>query len=168
MMTGDNYQAVKAIIVLGSGIEGDQPTPTLAKRLDRAAQIAQQQQQTWIIVSGGIGFNKQYSEAEVMSNYLKPRYHIADTRILQESQSTSTELNLKHSRPILAAHHITMTDPIAIVSSDFHLLRARAIAKKQGYQNVVMYGAETPISIRYNAWLREYFAFISGWLLREY
>ena len=31
-----------------------------------------------------------------------------------------------------------------------------------------MISAETPLNIRYNAWLREYFAFVSGWLLREY
>ena len=32
----------------------------------------------------------------------------------------------------------------------------------------MMVSAPTPLLIRYNAWLREYFAFISGWLLDEY
>jgi hypothetical protein len=29
-------------------------------------------------------------------------------------------------------------------------------------------GAATPLYVRYNAWLREYFAVLSGFLLREY
>ncbi|MFX8461890.1 YdcF family protein, partial [Acinetobacter baumannii] len=31
-----------------------------------------------------------------------------------------------------------------------------------------MVAAETPLITRYNAWLREYFAYASGWLLNEY
>lgn len=159
---------VKAIIVLGSGIEGNQPSPTLAKRLHRAAELAVQQKQALIIVSGGIGFTEKISEAEVMSSYLQTHYHISETRILKENQSTSTALNLQHSQSILTEHHITLTDPVAIVTSDFHTLRSQAIAHKQGYHHVIMLGAPTPLAIRYNAWLREYFAFISGWVLREY
>ena len=61
-----------------------------------------------------------------------------------------------------------MNSKIAIVTSDFHTLRAGAIAKKQGYRNFITVGAGTPITTRYNAWLREYFAYLSGWVLGEY
>lgn len=159
---------IKAIIVLGSGIEGDQPTPTLASRLDTAGRIAIQQPSSIIVVSGGIGFSKKISEAEVMSNYLDTRYQIATDRIFLEKESTSTELNLHNSIPILKEQYISQSDQIAIVTSDFHILRSKAIATKQGYSNTVMIGAPTPLAIRYNAWLREYFAFISGWVLQEY
>ena len=69
---------------------------------------------------------------------------------------------------VLKYQNIPLSAPIAIVTSDFHTLRAAAIAKKLGYQNVIMSSAETPLNTRYNAWLREYFAFISGWILQEY
>lgn len=159
---------VKAIIVLGGGIEHDQPSATLAKRLDRAAGLSQQQPQAWLLVSGGVGFGQHKSEAQIMSSYLQRKHHLDANKILLEEKSTSTELNLKNSRPILAAQHILTSDHIAIVTSDFHTLRANAIAKKQGYQHVYMLAATTPVSIRYNSWLREYFAFISGWILDEY
>ena len=83
-----------------------------------------------------------------------------------EDQSTSTALNLSNSRIILEEKNIRINSPIAIVTSDFHTLRATAY--KQGYGNITSIGANAPLSTRYNAWLREYFAYLSGWLLNEY
>lgn len=159
---------VDAIIVLGSGIIQGQPSPTLARRLDTAASVAQQHPQAWIIVSGGLDYGEAKTEAEAMSDYLQEKHHIAVERILKENQSTSTELNLRNSQAILKAHQLGLNAKIAIITSDFHTPRARAIAHKQGYQNIVTVSANTPLETRYNAWLREYFAYLSGWLLQEY
>ena len=57
---------------------------------------------------------------------------------------------------------------IAIVTSDFHTLRAGGIAERRGYGQAFTVGAPTPATIRANAWLREYFAVISGWVLGEF
>ena len=111
---------------------------------------------------------KTITEAEAMAQYLQEQHLISTQRILLEDRSTSTELNLKNSKAILKQHQLSPQQPIAIVTSDFHTLRAEAIAHKQGYTNVLMVSAPTPLSIRYNAWLREYFAYLSGWLLNEY
>lgn len=161
-------QTVQAIIILGSGIQNGQPSPTLAKRLDQGAELAQQQTKAILIVTGGIGYTEKQTEAEIMAKYLYQQYNIALQRIYLEDKSTSTELNLLNSKSILKYQNIPLSAPIAIVTSDFHTLRAAAIAKKLGYQNVIMSSAETPLNTRYNAWLREYFAFISGWILQEY
>lgn len=158
----------EAIIVLGSGVENGEPSVTLAKRLDRAAPVARSQPNAKLIVSGGVDFGEVDSEALVMSRYLQKNYHIPASQILLEDKSTSTELNLINSQPLLKAHSITIQQPIIIVTSDFHTPRAAAIAKKQGYSNFTMLGSTTPLSTRYNAWLREYFAYVSGWLLNEY
>lgn len=158
----------EAIIVLGSGVENGEPSVTLAKRLDRAAPVARSQPNAKLIVSGGVDFGEVDSEALVMSRYLQKNYHIPASQILLEDKSTSTELNLINSQPLLKAHSITIQQPIIIVTSDFHTPRAAAIAKKQGYSNFSMLGSTTPLSTRYNAWLREYFAYVSGWLLNEY
>lgn len=159
---------VQAIIVLGSGIIQGKASPTLAKRLDTAGNIAKQQPESIIIVSGGLDFGETQTEAEIMSKYLQEHDQIQASRILQENKSTSTDLNLKNSQEILTANYLNLDSKIAIVTSDFHTLRAAAIAKKQGYRNFVTVGAETPITTRYNAWLREYFAYLSGWVLGEY
>ena len=161
-------QPVQAIIVLGSGIQGNQPAPTLKQRLDTAGIIAQQHTQNKIVLTGGLGYAETYTEAEVGARYLQQHYALPKQRLLLEEHSTSTELNLIYSIPLLKQAHIPLTAPIAIVTSDFHTVRAAAIAKKLGYQQVYMVSAETPLSIRYNAWLREYFAYWSGWLLNEY
>ena len=161
-------QTVQAIIILGSGIQNGQPSPTLAKRLDQGAELAQQQTKAILIVTGGIGYTEKETEAEIMAKYLYQQYNIALQRIYLEDKSTSTELNLLNSKSILKHQNIPLSAHIAIVTSDFHTLRAAAIAKKLGYQNIIMSSAETPLNTRYNAWLREYFAFISGWILQEY
>ena len=158
----------KVVIVLGSGIENGLPSPTLAKRLDTAASYALQHPQSYLIVSGGPAFAEQLTEAQVMSNYLQQHYAIAASRIILETKSTSTALNLQNSQPLLHRLGTDKTQPIIVVTSDFHTLRAAAIAKRQGYTQFSMLSAPTPLYTRYNAWLREYFAYISGWLLNEY
>jgi len=161
-------QPTEAILVLGNGIENGQPSPTLQKRLDTAAEYAQQHPQALIIMTGGLGFQERYSEAEVMQAYLQQNYPDLHNPMELEVQSTSTELNLLNSKKILHQYHIQTDDPIAIVTSDFHSPRARAIAQHQGYSQIISVSAETPLYIRYNSWLREYFAYLSGWLLNEY
>lgn len=158
----------RAIVVLGSGFKNGQPTPTLALRLDRAAQLANQAPNALIVLTGGFGIGKTQSEAEVMANYLHARYGIAARRMALEAKSTSTALNIANSLPILRAHGIAPTDPVVVVTSDFHTLRAQAIAKHQGLANVTMADAPTPPLMRPAVWLREYFAFISGWVLGEF
>ena len=84
-----------------------------------------------------------------------------------EKLSTSTELNLKLSRPLLAERGVAADAPMAMVSSDFHLMRALRIAQQQGLTGMVPVAAPTPLATRYNAWLREYFAMLSSWALGE-
>ncbi len=159
---------VAAIIVLGSGTVDGKPTPTLASRLDTAAQLIEQQPQALIITSGGVGYERTRSEADIMATYLQQAHDIPLDRIYQEGKSTSTEENLAYSQVILEQHGIDKEAPIAIVTSDFHTIRAAAIARHQGYTQPITLASPTPLSIRYNAWFREYFAFGSGWLLQEY
>lgn len=159
---------VAAIITLGSGTVAGKPTPTLAKRLDTAAPIINSQKSALVITSGGMGFGQTRSEAHIMATYLYETYDIPIKRILQEGKSTSTAENLIYSKEILAAKGTPITAPIAIVTSDFHIIRAENIARHQGYLQPIMLASPTPLSIRYNAWFREYFAFISGWLFGEY
>ena len=159
---------VDAIIVLGSGTVAGKPTPTLAKRLDTAAPFIHSQKNAMAIASGGMGFGQTHSEANIMARYLHDTYDIPLERIVQEGKSTSTAENLIYSQELLAAKGISLAAPIAIVTSDFHIIRAASIARHQGYLQPIMRASPTPLSIRYNAWFREYFAFVSGWLFGEY
>ena len=165
----ENHSKIpKAIIVLGGGVENAQPTPSLANRLDTAALYADHYPSALIIVSGGLVFGENYTEAEIMKNYIIRYYPKLKNSIKTETRSTSTILNLIYSQKILSAQGISTTDPITIATSDFHLPRAKAIAERHGYSNIITISAETPRYIRYHSWLREYFAYLSGWLLNEY
>ena len=163
----NTVQPASAVIILGSSIEKGRPSPTLKQRLDVGAAYAKRYPEALLVVTGGLGFKEQISEAAIMSEYLQQQ-HLAPSRILLEAKSTSTTENLRNVQPLLAQQHISLQQPVVIVTSDFHILRAKAIAKHQGYQQIFTLSAPTPLYIRYNSWLREYFAFISGWLLQEY
>lgn len=159
---------LQAIVVLGSATRDGQPSPTLALRLDKAAQLAALHPQALVVTSGGVDFGEKESEGAVMARYLRQRHGLAAGRLVLEERSTSTELNLAWSQPLLRARGVAADAPIAIVTSDFHTLRAGWIARRNGYEQGVTVGAATPLSIRLNAWLREYFAVLSGWVLGEF
>lgn len=158
--------APAAIVVLGSGSPGDTASPTLAARLDLALLDAARYPDAPVVVSGGISFRPR-SEGEVMAAYLR-QHGLSAQRILKEELSTSTQENLVFSRRQLAAAGVSLDAPIHVVTSDFHTLRAGLIARRVGYSDVSTLGAQTPLYLRYNIWLREYFALISSWALREY
>ena len=164
----DEVPPVAAIVVLGSGTQNGHPRPALALRLDTAAALAARQPQTVVAVSGGVDFGEEQSEGIIMARYLEAHYSLPINRQVIEEVSTSTELNLALTKPLLQARGIDLNQPIAIVSSDFHLWRALQIAQRQGYAQPVGVAAPTPAIIRFNAWLREYFAVASSWVLGEW
>ena len=159
--------APAAIIVLGSGTPNGKASPVLQARLDRALQQARSHPQALVVVSGGVDFGETLSEARIMGDYLRAR-GLAAARIVQEEESTSTAENLLLTKALLQQRGISVEGPVRLVTSDFHTLRARWIAERAGYRQISLAGAATPLYVRYNAWLREYFAVLSGWTLREF
>lgn len=155
-----------AIVVLGSGTPDGKPSPALQARLDQARQLAELHPKAWVVVSGGVDFGERLSEGQVMGDDLRSQ-GVDPQRILQEERSTSTELNLRYSLPLLQAKGVGLASPIAVVTSDFHTARAQRIARKIGFQQAFATPAPTPLYLRYNAWLREYFATASSWALGE-
>ena len=157
-----------AIIVLGGGTKDNKPTVTVQARLDKASQVIHSLPKALIITSGGFDEGEEVSEAQAMAEYLQQQHGIALARIELEEQSTSTALNFINSKALLAKHGIGLNQLIIAVTSDFHTLRSSMIGKKQGYTHLQVVGADTPWYTRPNIWFREYFAFVSGWLLDEY
>lgn len=159
---------VAAIVVLGSGTEDGQPRPALAMRLDTAAELARLQPKAVIAVTGGVDFGETESEGIVMARYLAAQHGMPMAAMVIEEVSTSTELNLALTKPLLQARGVDLSQPIAIVSSDFHLRRALRIAHRQGFAQPLGVAAPTPLLTRFNVWLREYFAMASSWALAEW
>lgn len=156
-----------ALIVLGAGSPKCEVSPTLRARLDAAKSAAVRWSGAMLVVSGGKDLlGRSCTEAEVMRTALVAQ-GLSEDRVLLEGRSTSTAENFEFSKAVLAQAGISMEKRIAIVSSDFHGARALRIGRKAGFDRLEFVPASTPLRYRYHAWLREYFASISSWILRE-
>jgi uncharacterized SAM-binding protein YcdF (DUF218 family) len=93
---------------------------------------------------------------------------LACRRIRVEGRCISTRENIAFPQAVLQASGIAADAVIRVATSNFHTLRAVRIARKAGLTNVSPAGVNTPLYMRYKARLHEYFAYLSGWLLREY
>lgn len=162
---GSLKKPVNIILILGSGKLKCRASPVLAARLDVGIIWAKQLPNSQIVVSGG--GRRDCTEGQVMGDYLRAN-GIAPTRIFQEERSQSTYENFVLSRRLLEKRGLSANHGVLIVTSDFHILRSSLIAKRAGLTAVASASTPTPLYLRYNAWTREYFAFISGYLLGEF
>lgn len=126
------------VVVLGAQVRDDGPSMVLRYRLDAAAQYLQQNPRTICIVSGGQGANEPVAEAVAMAAYLEDQ-GIDASRIIQEGLSSNTAQNIGNSMAFFDAD----TDRVGIITNDFHVFRATAIARKQGIQHVCGIAAES-------------------------
>lgn len=98
----------------------------MATRLDKAINCWKTHQSAKIIVSGGIVQKAKESEAEVMAAYLIA-HGIPARKIIRENKALNTWQNLA-----FASHLIKPQETVVVVTSDFHVIRARAYARKMG------------------------------------
>ena len=156
----EEADAPEFVVVLGAQVQGDQPSLTLKKRLDLTLSYLNDHPQARVIVSGAQGADEAYTEAYVMANYLAAR-GIDESRILKEEQATDTRENLEFSRTVAQAHGMR-TDRVLIITSDFHLCRAKYLAKKLGMEPYGLASRTSPEVLRVNYLLREVFAFVKA------
>jgi uncharacterized SAM-binding protein YcdF (DUF218 family) len=126
------------IIVLGAQVRADgSASKVLSYRLDAALDYLEAHPTCNVIVSGGQGFNEPISEADCMETYLLD-HGIAQERIVRETASKNTVENIVFSARILNERGVdARTVPLGIVTNDFHIFRATAIARKQGLGGAV-------------------------------
>lgn len=143
-------------IILGARLYGDIPSPSLALRLDTAIEYLRASPRTIAIVSGGQGKGESISEAEAMRRYLEDR-GISAERIVIEDKSTNSKENLLFSFEKAMMNGASADASFLIVSSKYHLYRARLLAKRIGFNTDVL-PSEIPPSVRTISWMREYLA----------
>lgn len=148
------------VVILGSGIRGDQPDIMLKDRLDTAAAYLLENPDSRAICCGGTDPRNELSEAEVMRRYLVKK-GVDNDRILLDEQSTSTEENIRFAVALMGDED----RPITICSSNFHLYRAKMFARKEGLGEVSLMDAPTPSMLFPAFWFREVFGISRMWLL---
>ncbi|MGG0655245.1 YdcF family protein [Rummeliibacillus pycnus] len=147
----------KYVIVLGAKVKkGAIPSKALAFRLDAALTYAKQYPYVYIVVSGGQGFDEDATEASVMKQYLIDR-GFPVSQIIVEDKSTSTYENLLNTKKIIGEDLKGLT----IVSSDYHLARAKMLAEELQIKCDVV-PAKTPKSIEAKVRFRERFALLKS------
>lgn len=147
------------ILVLGSQVTETGPAPITKLRLDSAYDYLMENEGTMVIVSGGMAGSESKSEGEVMKDYLVGRGIAAD-RILTEEESRNTTENIRLSSNYFDKEE----DTIGIVTNNYHLFRAKAIAKKQGIKNVLGIAAPCPPYYLPNNMFRESFGITKDFL----
>lgn len=151
--------AADYVIVLGAQWKENGPSYTLKKRLDKAIEYLNANPETKVIVSGGRGSNEPISEAQGMQGYLMEA-GIAAERILMEDESTNTYENLSFSSELLDE----VNDRVVLVTNNFHVFRATAIAHKQGYAQVEGLAAGSYPWMIPNNLLREFLGVVKDFL----
>ena len=149
-MDGRGEPGGEVLIVLGTTVNGTEPSPMLKQRLDAAVQYLNTYPDAICIVTGGKGNEHNLSEAQCMYNYLTAA-GIDAARITMEDRATTTVENLQNVRTMLD------TNEVDILSSDFHLYRAGLIAKEAEFIPTLIPAKTEPLSLLVPWFLREIF-----------
>lgn len=151
------------LIVLGAGVNGTTPSLSLLNRLDAALDYLETYPEAKVIVSGGQGPGEDITEAQCMRSWLEERGISAD-RIIEEDKATSTEENIGFSLKLLEKDGGDAEGRVAIVSSEYHLYRAKYIAEKQGCTPLAVAGKTSYPILRLNYFIREAAAVAYMWV----
>ena len=154
-----------AVIVLGTTVNGDQPSKDLKNRLDAAIEYHEQNPDAYIIVTGGQGTEENDTEASVMATYLV-NARLPEEKVIKEDRATSTVENFEYSAMILDKLHLSHGDAqIAYITNDFHIFRAGILAKNAGLDNITHYHGNTPWYMVVPNGIRESVVTVKMWLI---
>lgn len=146
---------VDYIIVLGAGVRGDTPSLILSARIDAAYNYLVDNPDTICIATGGQGSGENISEADCIKKELMAK-GIEESRIITEDQSTDTFENIKYSQDLIP----DKTASVAVVSSNFHVFRGKALVKRWGFDRIYGISAPIPIGLMPHYMVREFVSVI--------
>ncbi|WP_137597093.1 YdcF family protein [Paucilactobacillus kaifaensis] len=123
----------QVLLILGAGLtNGTQPGTELKRRLDKAIELNQiNNNNPLIIVAGGQGPDERQTEAAAMKQYLVT--HAVNTeQIVMENQSRNTWENLVNSQQLIN-QKFNYQPTVTVISSHYHLLRVCLYARKLNF-----------------------------------
>lgn len=157
----------EVMIILGCQVLETGPSSTLQNRLDKALEYLEEFPDLVVITSGGQGSNEPMTEAKAMADYLV-EHGVSAEQIYQEGNSSNTHENLTYTIELMEEEGIS--GDIIIVSSDFHLPRAKMLWKRVGgnTDNFSQLAAPVtdPYAIKLNFY-REPLALVKSFLLDQ-
>lgn len=174
------------VIVLGAKVNEDEISNSLRKRLDKAIEYSQANPETMLILSGGQGPDEPMAEARAMYDYLL--YNgVPASQMAMETISTSTVENIAYSKvmideiqrvkrerqaremmPIAPGPYVVAEDKplqIGVLTSNFHVFRARMIAEKWGIPGIYGIASESDMLLFPHLCVRECAAILKDRLM---
>lgn len=127
------YEEADYMIIFGCHIK-----ELMLERLNKGLELLNKKKISKIVITGGVGKQGDYNEAEFMSNYLI-NHNINSEKIIIEDKSTTTEENIKNTFNLLK--NKLSNKRIILVSNEPHLKRISMIIKKDylRYNNELIY-----------------------------
>jgi len=165
--TTDQTCHCDAVIVLGAGISGSEPSPVFRERLNHGVYLYQNGYADVLILTGGIGEGKTESEASVAKRYVIS-CGVPESAILTEEASVITEQNLRNAKVLMDEHSL---ETALIVSDPLHMKRAMLMAGDFG---IDAYSSPTPTSMyrslrtKLPFLARETFFYVGYYVLRPF
>ena len=150
------------LVVLGAAVHGDYASLSLVHRLQGALDYMEQYPDSVAIVSGGQGRGENMTEAKCMYDWLTA-HGIDSSRIILEDKATSTSENLEFSFDIIRSLGVGPDGNTAILSSPYHLFRAKSMAKSMGVEAAGVAGHWDYPVLTLNYFIREAFGVTHMW-----
>ncbi len=126
-----NDGSARYALILGMALEYGKPPRDLMLRLDTARRYWEAHPDTVLIPTGGNPDPSGRTEAEVMREELL-RAGIPSENILPEDQAVNTKANF-----INTLRMISPDEPVALISSNYHMHRAVRTAREAGFVRIL-------------------------------
>lgn len=121
-----------AIIILGAQVRKEGLSVQLVNRLEVALKAHQDFPQALVVPCGGQGSNEPVAEGAAMKEWLMDK-GVPEDLIYAETASTSTKQNIENAYALLEAKGANVKK-VYVITSDYHLPRALALAKDAGFE----------------------------------
>ena len=151
---GDPKEQVEYMVVLGAKVRESGPSVSLWDRIHGAADYLEAHPDTIAIVSGGQGADEPMTEAKAMYDELIA-LGIDSDRVWLEENATSTWENLTFALDLIEEKNGERPAKLGILSSEYHLFRAKLFAKECGVEAVGIPARTSRLSQKINHFMRE-------------
>ena len=151
---GDKAETCEYMVVLGAKVRQDGPSVSLMDRIKAASAYMEEHPEVIAIVSGGQGPDEPMTEAQCMYENLV-KLGVDPSRIWLEDQATSTWENLRFTLDLIEEKTGQRPTKIGLLSSEYHLFRAKLFAKECGVEAVGIPAHTSRISQMVNHFMRE-------------
>ena len=156
----------RLMVILGCQVKPWGPSILLQDRLDKALDYLEEHPDVQVVVSGGQGPDEPTTEAQAMYDYLT-EHGVEPERIWQEDQSHNTWQNVRYTLALLEEKGADTSAGVVLVSSGFHLTRARMLWERAsgGAGELSTLAAPcTHVPSRLKMYIREPFALVKSFL----